>query len=238
VLAVWSFPRFWYSATDGHKDYVWLADRNPLPGWEYRETPLSAAAEGALAADRIVTGEFRNDAGMVVRVFSAKRYSEKEGDMFAHTPDRCWTSVGWKLEPARPDLVELNLHGIPLVLERRIFIHGTHRELVYFGALVGGQPLPYRLDQYLNIAARRTARPPSGIFGKMVGALDARFFGWPWKSFLNRRALFGPKQFIRVSTPLSAVRPEDVDSALKEFLSRWLSLVDYRRELQQWQTSR
>jgi len=50
--------------------------------------------------------------------------------MFSHTPDRCWTSVGWKLEQATPEFVDLTLHGIRLKLERRIFASGTHRELV------------------------------------------------------------------------------------------------------------
>jgi hypothetical protein len=154
--------------------------------------------------------------------------------MFSHTPDRCWTSVGWKLEPATPEFLELNLHGVALRLERRIFTAGAQRELVYFGALVGGQPLHYRLDQYLDIGARRTEKPRGGIFGKMTGALDARFFGWPWKSFANRRPLMGPKQFIRISTPVTGNDTQTADALLAQFLPQWLALADYRQELEQW----
>src|SRR5688572_7589148 len=157
ILSVWSFPRFWYSKTDALQGYFWLAEHHQIPGWQYKELPVSQAAEAVLAADRIVSGEFQKGGQAVVRVFSAKRYSERESefDMFSHTPDRCWTSVGWKLEPTSPEFVELTLQGIPLKLERRIFANGTHRELVYFGALVGGQPLPYRLDPHLSIGIKR-----------------------------------------------------------------------------------
>ena len=125
-----------------------------------------------------------------------------------------------------------------LRLERRIFVTGTQRELVYFGALVGGQPLPYRLDQYLDVGRKRTEKSPGGIFGRMIGALDARLFGWPWKSFVNRRPLTGPKQFIRVSTPVAGTDTQNADTLLKGFFLRWLLLTDYRQELEQWRTTR
>jgi hypothetical protein len=240
LLLIWAFPRFWYSKTDPHARYFWLAEQNNLSAWRYQELPVSQAAEAVLAADRIVNGEFSSDGKPVVRVFSAKRYSEQasEFDMFAHTPDRCWTSVGWKLERAEPEFIELELAGITMKLERRIFTNGTHRELVYFGALVGGQPLPYRLDQHLSIGIKRGEKPPAGIFGKMFGALDARFFSWPWTSFVNRRPLTGPKQFIRISTPLPAGGVSAGDALLAEFLPHWLVPVDYRQELRQWQRRR
>jgi hypothetical protein len=236
VLSVWSFPCFWYSRTDSLQGYFWLAEQNQMTDWHYHELPVSQAAEAVLAADKIVNGQFEHDGRAVVRVFSAKRYSEQESefDMFSHTPDRCWTSVGWKLESATPEFVELTLHGIPLKLERRIFATGTHRELVYFGALVGGQPLPYRLDPHLRIAIKRGEKPPASIFGKMRGAIDAHFFSWPWTSFVHRRPLTGPKQFIRVSTPVFGTDARDADKLLTDFLPHWLVPVDYRQELRQW----
>ena len=236
ILALWSFPRFWYTKTDRQQGYFWLAEQTQLTGWRFKEEPVSEAAEVVLAADKIVNGAFEKETGAVVRVFSAKRYSEKQSefDMFSHTPDRCWTSVDWKVEPVAPEFVELNVHGMAVTFERRIFTKGAHRELVYFGALVGGQPLPYRIDQYLNIGVKRGEKPSAGIFGKALGALDARLLSWPWKSFVNRRPLIGPKQFIRVSTPLAGNETSNADSLLSEFLPQWLALTDYRKELGTW----
>ena len=236
VLILWSFPGFWYSKTDALRGYFWLAEQNQIRNWRYKELPVSQAAEAVLAADKIVNGEFEQDGKTIVRVFSAKRYSELESefDMFSHTPDRCWTSVGWKLEPATPEFIEVHLQGITMKLERRIFSRGVHRELVYFGALVGGQPLPYRLDQHLSIGIKRGDKAPTGIFGRMLGAFDARFFSWTWKSFVNRRPLNGPKQFIRVSTPVLGNDTGDAERLLGDFLPRWLAAVDYRQELGRW----
>jgi hypothetical protein len=235
VAFLWSFPRFWYSKTDTLQAYFWLSERNQISNWRYQELPVSQAAEAVLAADKIVSGEFENGGPSVVRVFSAKRYSEQESqfDMFSHTPDRCWTSVGWKLEPATPEFVELTLQGIPLKLERRIFSIASHRELVYFGALVGGQPLPYRLDPHLSLGIKRGEKSPAGIFGKLQNAIDARFLSWPWKSFVNRRPLNGPKQFIRISTPVFQDNAKDADRLLTGFLPQWLVPVGYRQELGQ-----
>jgi len=240
VLGLWSFPRFWYTKTDRRQGAFWLAEQKELSGWQYTEVPVSQAAEAALAADRIASGEYRNQNGALVRVFSVKRYAPTEGefDMFSHTPDRCWTSVGWTLEQATPEFVEVIVQGLAIKFERRIFLNGAHRELVYFGALVGGQPLPYRLDQYLSIGVKRAEKPPPGIFGKMLGAIDARYLRWPWKSFVNRRPLTGPKQFIRLSTPTFAGDPGTADATLADFLPRWLSLADYRTELEQWTRAR
>src|SRR6266511_1797277 len=158
VLALWLFPRLWYSHTDPRQGCFWLAEQDRLPGWQFKNEPVSKAAEGVLGADKVVNGEFQNRMDQIVRVFSAKRYStgESEHDMFTHTPDQCWTAIGWKLEPRLPDSIQLLVNGLQLNLERRIFSKDSHRELVYFGALVGGQPLPYRLDQYLSVALKRT----------------------------------------------------------------------------------
>jgi hypothetical protein len=230
------FPRFWYTRTKTDQGYFWLEEREQVQGWQFQTQPVSEAAESVLAANKIVNGEFHNAGGAVVRVFSAKRYArnESESDMFSHTPDRCWTSVGWKAQVAAPEFVETHIHGLATTFERRIFVNGPHRELVYFGALVGGQPLPYRLDQYLSIGRRRGEKPPAGIFGKMLGAIDAQFFLWPWKAFVNRRPLSGPKQFIRISTPIHGEDIATADATLTDFLPAWLALADYRRELRQW----
>jgi len=102
---------------------------------------------------------------------------------------------------------------------------------------VGGQPLPYRLDPHLSIGLKTREKSLAGIFGKMLGAIDARFLSWPWKSFVNRRPLNGPKQFIRVSTPVFGNDAGNADRLLAGFLPQWLVPVDYRQELGQWRLS-
>lgn len=239
VVAVWLFPRFWYTARAAGEKPLWFGVQTNLAGWTYREIPLDESAERLLVADVATFGEFQNPTTRaVVRAFSAKRYTFKPHDtgLFLHTPDRCWTLAGWKFEPVNPDHVELVVHGVRMVFERRVFVAGGERELVYFGGLVGGQPLPYRLDHNLSVGMRFALHSPeqSKSRGFFARAVDTRLWERVWDGFFSRRPLLGPKQFIRISTPLLGGDIAAADKLLFEFLQRWLEPVDYAAELAAW----
>jgi hypothetical protein len=231
VVLLWSFPYWWYPRAETSGGLFWLSARSDLAGWRFHPEPVTKAAEVALAADSVQNGEFSTTRGdpAVVRVFFADHFAENDGelDMFAHTPDRCWTSVGWQLESSLPDFITLEVCGHRMTFERRIFATGGNRELVYFGALVGGRPLPYRLDQYRNVALRRAAREQKGIFGRAFGALDPQLLLWPWRAFTERRLLAGPKQFIRISTPIRSAQVAELDQLLQRFLNQWLVPTEF-----------
>lgn len=235
VAALWQFPNFWYQDTQPGGGYHWFAEQNSLPGWTYQEVPLSAAAEAVIQADAVASGVFRARDRGDVQVYSAKRYLKKENEigLFSHTPDRCWTAVGWTIEPAAPDSLELDVHGVRLLLERRVFVHGSQRVLVYFGAVVGGKPLPYRLDQYHSAATT-----PSGSSAQVNSTwrrlAQWRLWEWAWDSFRQRTPLAGPQQFLRLSTSASGDLQE-ADQRLREFLPQWLRPADYGEELKSWQ---
>ncbi len=118
-------------------------------------------------------------------------------------------------------------------LSDAFFAFGPKRELMYFGAIVGGKPLPYRLDQFLDSGL---GRKDSGDVAGTVGRLaNARIWSWAFESFSNRTRLAGPQHMIRVSTPVS----KELDSAevrLKEILEKWLVPISYREEWVQFQT--
>ncbi|PYM11057.1 MAG: hypothetical protein DME18_15030 [Verrucomicrobia bacterium] len=130
------------------------------------------------------------------------------------------------------------VHGIHLRFERRIFTAGGQRELLYFGALVGGQPLPYRLDQFLSSAQRVESPASADKTGTLSRLRQGRMWGWIWESFVNRRPLIGPQQYLRISVPLKGITADRGDEVLRDFLSRWLLPADYSRELQQQQQTR
>lgn len=187
--------------------------------------------------DRIVNGEFETKDGRSIRVFSAKRYEEKANEigLFMHTPDRCWTQIGWRVEESTPEAIEVEVHGLKLPVERRIFVHGGHRELVYFAGLVGGEPLPYRLDHHLAVAKKYQVKNLRGdAAGAGLRAVDSQFWARLWDSFTNRRELLGPKHFLRISTRVAG----DVaaaDKRLQDFLPLWLAPSDYSKEKGDWQ---
>lgn len=234
VLALWIFPSIWY-VRGGTGDKVWFVEQTELPGWTFEEMPISAAAERTLVADRTVSGEFRGEDGVPIRVFSAKRYVENPNEigLFVHTPDRCWVEGGWKIEPAEPGVQELTVHGVPLQLERRIFDFRGNRELVYFCGLVDGRVLPYRLDHNLSGKVRSESGMRTARFAR-----STHFWTRLWESFTNRRELSGAKQFVRISTPLRGEELEDADLRLKAFLSSWLVPGDYAEERERWVASR
>jgi hypothetical protein len=128
------------------------------------------------------------------------------------------------------------VHGVKMTFERRVFVGGGQKELVYFGGLVGGQPLPYRLDHNLSVGMRFAST--EAVKGKSRGflsrAVDQRLWGRVWDGFASRRQLLGPKQFIRLSTPLPGGDAGAADQLLRNFLESWLEPVDYESELAAW----
>jgi hypothetical protein len=235
VAILWAFPVFWYRAPDLAQG-AWFAEAVSLPGWSYHEVPVAAVAERILTADELVNGEYRQDDGAAIRVFSAKRFEEKSNDigLFVHTPDRCWTEAGWKIAPLEPGLAIVPVHGIQIPFERRVFVSGNgHQELVYFGGLVAGAPLPYRLDHNLNIG-RQLRDQSADRTGSLLRATDPLYWKRLWDSFSSRSALLGPKQFIRISTPVQGDDFATSDALLKSFLEQWLRPQKYDDALQAW----
>ncbi len=240
VLLLWQFPRFWYTQTDTNLGTHWLAEQRVIPGWQFEEVPIAAAAEKVLVADRLFSGSFQRDNESIVRVFSAKRYAESSNEigLFVHTPDRCWTESGWRMEATQPEFKQLTIHGVSLVFERRIFHYGGNRELVYFGGLVGGQPLPYRLDHNMSVGMKRALREAKDEAGTMLRARDQRLWTRVLDSFKARRQLIGPKQFVRISTPIHGDAIAAADEVLARFLPQWLHASDYHEEIADWKLTR
>jgi|GEM_PF-512469 len=241
VLALWLFPRVWYTQKDADKGFIWLTSQTSLPGWEFKPLPVAESAERLLAADETVSGEFTNlTDGRVVQVFLAKRYTEKPHDigLFVHTPDRCWTEAGWRLDPVAPDHVEVDVHGARITFERRVFVYKDRRELVLFGGLVGGQPLPYRLDHNLSVGMRSALQKAVKQTGAKLRASDRLLWQRVWESFASRRQLFGPKMFVRISTRLESNDTGAADELLVKMLREWLRPVDFTEDMRNWKEHR
>ena len=156
-----------------------------------------------------------------MRVFSAKREGERKNatGLLTHTPDSCWTNVGMRAEDDGQFVSLKIIDGVEMTMERRVFSFGAQRELVYFGAIVGGQPLPYRLDTYLNAALGSTVTGHKS--GPWSRAFNTRVWTWCWDSFASRTRLGGAQQLIRVSTPISG-NLEGAEERIDFILQRWL----------------
>jgi hypothetical protein len=236
VLCLWLFPNYWYTGKGAIGQRVWLAERSTLEGWSGEEFPVAKSAEAVLVADRLVSYGFKRANGDAVLAFSAKRYDQHENDigLFVHTPDRCWTESGWMLEPSMPDTIVVNVHGVMMTFERRIFNRNGYRELVYFGGLIGGVPCPFRLDHNMSVGMKHALREGHDKTSTTTRAIDTLFWRRVWDSFLSKSDLRGPKQFVRVSTPIRPSAPEAADPLLQQFLTLWLQPTDYDNELAAW----
>lgn len=226
VVIVWLFPHLWYTRTDKTQIVQWLTEQTQAPGWSYAAVEIDKSAERLLVADRLVNGEFsREDRGsQVVRVFGARRSKEdpKEIGLFVHTPDRCWVQGGWNLDSVDPDYVEVALHGRKIGFERRLFSVQGKSELVYFAGLVGGQTLPYRLDHNYSVSRRVLNTKADDRINQANRWNDSVLWRRVIESFLARRPLLGPKQFLRISTPVSGGDLAAADRRLQELLPFWL----------------
>lgn len=225
VMVIWIFPNFWYTKEVRDEGREWFEERTEISGWEYVDKPVAESAEKALVADTVFNAEFNEvSTGNRVLAFSARRMKEdmNEIGLFVHTPDRCWTEGGWNIVPVQPETVSVTIGEREIQFERRVFDFQGHKQLVYFSGLIGGQTLPYRLDHNLSVAMRyQLDASRETATGTSARSNDERFWQRIWESFLSRRKITGPKQFIRVSTELFGGADEE-DTILQAFLAQWL----------------
>lgn len=225
IVAIWAFPNYWYTKVDKAEGPQWFDEKSEVPGWEFGEVPIAESAEKALVADAIFSGNFKaSKSGQIIKTFSARRNKEdmNEIGLFVHTPDRCWTESGWQMEASLPESTTINIQGRDILFERRIFDFKGHKELVYFTGLVGGQTLPYRLDHNMSVAMKyQINKQKSAATGTSARTSDSRFWARIWESFLSRRKILGPKQFIRVSIQVYG-DPQDEEKILTSFVKTWL----------------
>ncbi len=238
IGVLWGFPHLWYKHDKAGR-IAWVHEQTNVAGCKFSSVPVSETAEKLLVADRTFNGDFILADKKVIRVFSAKRFEEKQNEigLFMHTPDRCWTEVGWQIEAVEPQTVDLQVAGTPVQFERRIFSSASQRELVYFGGLIGGKPLPYRLDHNLSIGARFQSGAQHQAREAALRASDRHFWKRLWDSFASREEVFGPKHFIRVSTPIDGEEVKSADGRLQAFLPQWLVRGDYNAEKEAWKSS-
>jgi len=241
LIGLWGFPNIWYTQVDQSRERFWFSSKGEVTGYDFVNHPIGDAMERRLVADETFNGQFLDTSDNAILAFIAKRHSESinEIGLFVHTPDRCWTEGGWKIQPIQPDYVEVEVQGDKIGFERRLFIAGSRFELVYFTGMVGGQTLPYRLDHNLSVAMKyQFEKERENTTGTSNRMLDSKLWGRVWDSFRSRRPLLGPKQFIRVSTTVQAGQLEKGDDRLKDFLGQWLVRDDYVQEIEAWENAK
>jgi hypothetical protein len=119
--------------------------------------------------------------------------------------------------------------GKDIGFERRCFSFQGQMQLVYFGALVGGDIVPYRMNFFKAMSDSESGSLADRDLARVT---DLRFWGTILNSFRSRKSLQGPSQFIRVSTP---VTPDDLargDHVLSSFLVDWMRRGSFKDEFE------
>lgn len=121
--------------------------RNEIPGWTARDLPVgetefvATAVERILRYDDVLYRSFeREGVNLAIFVSYWGRGKSSVREVAAHTPDRCWTTAGWKVHTIE-NQVPMDYHSFQLMpAERRKFtFHGTPMH-VTFWHIVGGEP--------------------------------------------------------------------------------------------------
>ena len=229
LAAAWVFPLVWYEKSTG--DFFWLSENSEMPGWRFEKVPISKEVAGMLNVDQTVDQIVTGKDNVQVRAFYIKNYAAKTGadSVFKHNPDVCWAGAGWKLISTQPEFVSVKIAGKDIGFERRCFSFQGQMQLVYFGALVGGDAVPYRMN-YFKAMSDSGAGSQAGQH--LARVTDLRFWDTILNSFRSRKSLQGPSHFIRVST---SVTPDDMgrgDQVLSSFLMDWMRQGSFKDEFE------
>jgi len=233
VAGLCVFPEVWYKSNVTGGAIKMLTLRTNTSDWTFEALPVEKSAERVLVADEIISGVCSNGMGHEVYIFLASRHNPRRNEigLFTHTPDRCWTEAGWVPEPVMPDHLQINLYGLDLTFERRVFRAGQLRVLVYFGGLADGQPIPFRLDHNISVGVRLITRGTIDRTGTLLRATDLHYWKRIWESFVSRKSITGTAQFIRVSTEIHSEDLTKSDELLKSFMEQCLVLKGTRADV-------
>jgi len=102
-------------------------------------------------------------------------------------------------------------------------------QLVYFGALVGGEAVPYRMNYFKAISDSGAGSQAGQHLARVT---DLRFWGTILNSFRSRKSLQGPSHFIRVSTSATPDDPGRGDQVLSNFLMDWMRRGSFKDEFE------
>lgn len=184
-------------------------------GYAFTAKPLSKTEETVLVTTNYINGVF-GGSGIVaspeVMAFLANWDGGDESlKVLVHSPDICWSGAGWRaVNLGQPRQLEIPVKtdpagqsSTPLLFECRVMeAPNGHRELVIWSALVGGENLAqtHWFSPENNVKERGGDRENKAASMAASRRLRAGYFV---TQVLNRESIRGPKQFVRLSTPVS-----------------------------------
>ena len=202
---------------------VFFTGRVEMPGYRLQAVPLGQKVAETLATTRLLNGHFFDSRSNRVSVFQAdwKAGEGDGGNVFGHTPEICWVGSGFRTvrlgEPSQV-LVELAGHRVPF--QCRILTHPglPTPEITLWAACIDG-----RWDDVLLGPPADMGKPDTTLrsYVRDVGRTLSTRWAAVRRVALQPFAVSGPKQFIRLSLPVTHEWPSAL-ADLERFAQAWL----------------
>ena len=201
---------------------VFFIGRTEMPGYRFQSVPLGQQVAEMLATTRLLNGHFFDSRSNRVSVFQADwKDGEGDGNALGHTPEICWVGGGFRTvrqgEPSQV-LVELAGHRVPF--QCRILTHPglPTPEITLWAACIDG-----RWDDVLLGPPADMGKPDTTLrsYVRDVGRTLSTRWAAVRRVALQPFAISGPKQFIRLSLPVTHEWPSAL-ADLERFAQAWL----------------
>ena len=201
---------------------VFFIGRTEMPGYRFQAVPLGEQVAEMLATTRLLNGHFFDSRSNRVSVFQADwKDGEGDGNALGHTPEICWVGGGFRTvrqgEPSQV-LVELAGHRVPF--QCRILTHPglPTPEITLWAACIDG-----RWNDVLLGPPADMGKPGTTLrsYVRDVGRTLSTRWAAVRRVALQPFAISGPKQFIRLSLPVTHEWPSAL-ADLERFAQAWL----------------
>jgi hypothetical protein len=205
---------------------LFFKGRTEMSGYRFQAVPLAQQVAKTLATTRLVNGHFFDSRSNRVSVFQADwKSGEGDGSALGHTPEGCWVGGGFRtVRLGEPSQVFVELAGHRVPFQCRILTHPglPTPEITLWAACIDGRWDDVQLGPPANMG-----KPD---FTLHFYLLDLKQKLSTCMAALRRLALHplavsGPKQFVRLSLPVSHDWPSAL-ADLENFAQAWLVPVD------------
>lgn len=208
---------------------LFFTGRTDMAGYRFQAVPLGKSVTETLATTRLLNGHFFDSRSNRVSVFQAdwKAGEGDGGNVFGHTPEICWVGGGFQtVRLGEPSQVFVELAGQRVPFQCRILTHPglPTPEITLWAACIDG-----RWDDVLLGPPADMGKPETTLrsYVRDVGRTLSTRWAAVRRVALQPFAIQGPKQFVRVSLPVTAGWPAAL-ADLQRFVQAWLMPADRR----------
>jgi hypothetical protein len=184
---------------------VFFKGRTEMPEYRFQAVPLGHQVSEMLATTQLLNGHFFDSRSNRVSVFQAD-WKAGEGDrdnVLGHTPEICWVGGGFRnVRLGEPSQVFVELAGYRVPFRCRILTHPglPTPEISLWAACIDG-----RWDDVLLGTSADIGKPDTTLrsYLRDVGLTLSMRWSAVWRVALHPFADSGPKQFVRLSLPVT-----------------------------------